>query len=145
MVRIKIAETSDREPWLSFRMQLFPATPRDQHERLIERIVDSQDKVAFIAMVDDRPVGLAECSLRPIAEGCNGGPVAYFEGWYVDEEYRRQGVGRVLFKTLCDWARQQGCTEMASDCDVTNGVSQKAHAAVGFTEDSQLVHFCMRL
>jgi aminoglycoside 6'-N-acetyltransferase I len=31
-----------------------------------------------------------------------------------------------------DWARSMGCTEMASDTQIDNHLSQRAHGAVGF-------------
>jgi aminoglycoside 6'-N-acetyltransferase I len=32
-----------------------------------------------------------------------------------------------------DWARAQGCREMASDTDIENKLSQRMHEASGFT------------
>ena len=42
------------------------------------------------------PVGFAELSIRPWAEGCRTRRVAYFEGWFGAPEARRRGVGRRL-------------------------------------------------
>jgi aminoglycoside 6'-N-acetyltransferase I len=70
------------------------------------------------------------------------GRVAYLEGWYVLPESRRNGVGRALVEAAEDWARDQGCSEFASDTDVANAQSTSAHVAVGF-EDVGLVR-CFR-
>src|SRR5262249_44408301 len=45
---------------------------------------------------EGEPVGFAELSVRPFAEGCRTSPVAYLEGWYVAPGARRKGVGRRL-------------------------------------------------
>ena len=40
-----------------------------------------------------------------------------------------------------DWARARGYAEMASDCEVENLVSCRAHSALGYREVERLVHF----
>ena len=80
------------------------------------------------------PLGIAELSIRPYAEGCVSDRVAYLEGWYVVPEARRSGVGRALIAAAEEWGRAQGCTEFASDAHPENDVSTAAHLATGFTE-----------
>jgi aminoglycoside 6'-N-acetyltransferase I len=40
-----------------------------------------------------------------------------------------------------DWARAQGCREMASDALIDNEGSQRAHEALGFDVVDRCVHF----
>ena len=40
-----------------------------------------------------------------------------------------------------DWARAQGCVEMASDALIDNSESEKAHMALGFEVVDRCVHF----
>jgi aminoglycoside 6'-N-acetyltransferase I len=79
-------------------------------------------------------IGLIELSIRPYAEGCDTDRVAFVEGWYVDPDARGDGVGAALIGAADDWARSQGCTELASDTEVENVSSAAAHRAVGFVE-----------
>jgi aminoglycoside 6'-N-acetyltransferase I len=67
--------------------------------------------------------------------------VAYLEGWYVDEDLRRQGVGTALVRAAEAWARSKGLKEFASDTQLANAGSQLAHAALGFTEVERLVAY----
>jgi aminoglycoside 6'-N-acetyltransferase I len=77
--------------------------------------------------------GFLEAGLRSYADGCEAShPVGYVEGWYVREEWRRQGIGAELLRGAEDWAPSQGCKEMASDTRVDNLVSHRAHEALGF-------------
>jgi aminoglycoside 6'-N-acetyltransferase I len=77
--------------------------------------------------------GFLEVGLRSYADGCEAShPVGYVEGWYVVENWRRQGIGAELLRAAEDWARNQGCIEMASDTAIDNAVSQRAHEALGF-------------
>ena len=47
-------------------------------------------------------------------------PVAFVEGIYVRTPYRHQGVGTALIRWAEQWARQQGCVELASDALIEN-------------------------
>lgn len=79
-------------------------------------------------------VGFLEAGLRSCADGCDvSRPVGYVEGWFVMESHRAQGIGRALLSAAEDWARAQGCREMASDADIANTLSQRVHEASGFT------------
>ena len=83
-------------------------------------------------------LGFAELSIRGYAEDCKTDRVAYLEGWYVEPEARRNGVGRALVRAAEDWGRRQGCTEFGSDALIDNDVSARAHLALGFEETVQL-------
>jgi aminoglycoside 6'-N-acetyltransferase I len=72
-----------------------------------------------VTLVVERPAGglcgFIEVSLRNYAEGCKTSPVAYIEGWYVDEDIRRRTLGSRIVQTAEAWARHQGLKEMARD------------------------------
>lgn len=90
--------------------------------------------------------GFVEVGIRSVAEGCyDGNPVGYIEGWYVDPDVRGRGVGRALIEVAEEWARKQGCTEMASDALIGNTTSIEVHKALGFEEVERAVHFRKRL
>ncbi len=78
-------------------------------------------------------------------DGCRTRNVGYIEGWYVEAAHRRQGVGAALVRAAEEWARAQGCQEMASDCFEDNAVSLASHLALGYTEKERLIHFAKEL
>jgi len=88
----------------------------------------------FVAEANDAALlGFLEAGLRSHADGCDPShPVGYVEGWYVVESQRRHGIGAALLRAAEDWARTQGCTEMASDTQLENLLSQRTHASLGF-------------
>ncbi|MCI4348320.1 MAG: GNAT family N-acetyltransferase [Thermoplasmata archaeon] len=88
-----------------------------------------------------RIVGFAEIDLRPQADGCVTHPVGHLEGWYVSKKERRREVGRALVNAAEDWARKQGCSEMASDTLLENSVGEKAHRALGYEEVHRTIQF----
>ena len=133
---MRAAGRADREVWLGLRTALWPG---DDHGEEIDRLLDqggdgAWPQAALIAEIGGRAVGLAEVSVRPIAEGCASQRVGYLEGWYVEPAHRRRGVGRALVAAFEDWARAQGCRELASDTEHDNERSRRAHLALGFEE-----------
>lgn len=76
------------------------------------------------------PVGFVELSVRSYAEECVTESVAYLEGWYVAPEARRRGMGTALVRAAEDWAREQGCAELASDALLDNHTGAATHPAL---------------
>ena len=129
------------------RHALWPEGSVDEHRAEIEAIVAGAWSTIYpylILLMEG--VGFAEVTLRSRADGCDPlRPVGYLEGWYVAEPHRRSGHGAALLRAAEEWARAQGCTEMASDTWLDNEISQRAHAALGFETVDRVVHFKKRL
>ena len=95
----------------------------------------------LVAASDDgQLIGFLEASIRPFVEDCHTDHVGYLEGWFVEPEHRQTGVGRELVRNAENWARQKGCTEMASDAEIGNESSLSAHTRLGYEVTSRLVH-----
>lgn len=43
------------------------------------------------------------------------------------------------------WAKQQGCTEFASDCELDNKESLQFHLQMGFEEANKIICFTKKL
>lgn len=98
--------------------------------------------IVFLAEESGRPVGFIEVDLRSHADGCDPSrPVGYIEGWYIVPADRRKRIGAKLVAAAEDWARHQGCTEMASDAWLHALDSQRAHEALGFEVVDRCVHY----
>lgn len=91
---------------------------------------------------DGTIIGFLEAGLRSHADGCDTRqPVGFIEGWFVREDHRREGVGSRLVAAAEEWARGQGCVEMASDTWIDDGVSVLSHEALGYEVVDRCVHF----
>ena len=92
------------------------------------------------------PIGFAQCSLRhDYVEGTETSPVGYLEGIFVCDGYRRRGYANELLAACEAWAKKQGCTEFASDCEIDNVESLAFHNAMNFFEANKIVCFTKKL
>lgn len=148
--QIRPARNGDQAEWLRLRALLWPDGSAGEHADELAAFFDTHSScwskpflpvAVFVAV---RPAGglcgCLEASIRPYVEDCETWPVGYVEGWYVDADLRRQGIGRRLVTAAEQWAVAQGCREMASDAHPENKASLDAHKALGFEESSRAVH-----
>ena len=144
---VRPVEKGDWKEWLRMRRLLWPSTSVAEHENEMSAyFMRGGGFLSWVAQKSDkRLIGFLEASIRDVAEGCDSRNVAYIEGWYVEPDFRRTGVGSSLVNHAAQWARAHGCKEMASDCELDNQVSLKAHLSLGFDETARLIHFSKRL
>ena len=142
MVTCRAANNDDAAAWAHLRQALWPDAVPGEHADAIARYFAGtlREPIMVLLAEDDpgRPIAFVELSLRAYAEGCQSDNVAYVEGWYVKPGSRGRGVGRTLIEAAEDWARRQGCTELASDAQLDNAASAAAHEALGFSEVGQI-------
>ena len=139
---IRPLNESDLGEWLRLRLLLWDESSENDHKDEMVGILENSDAqfVVVADLGDGRLAGFLEASIRSHVEDCDTENVGYLEGWYVDEAYRRSGIGRGLVAFAEKWARRKGCTEMASDAEVDNEISLQAHGRLGYQETSRLVH-----
>ena len=100
----------------------------------------------FLSEQNGKANGFAQCQLRhDYVEGTEGSPVGYLEGGYVEPEYRMQGCARALLQACESWAREMGCREFASDCELANRESLHFHLSAGFQEANRIICFVKEL
>lgn len=143
---IRRATYDDKPAWLQMRHGLWPDAPLEYLDYDLDEILADPEQAVFVAArADGSLVAFIEASLRDYAEGCETEPVGYIEAWYVDANVRGQKLGREMVRAAEAWAREQGCTEMASDTWLDNDVSIEAHKKMGYEEVERLVHFLKKL
>jgi predicted N-acetyltransferase YhbS len=148
-VQVRPVYRPDQAEWVRMRAALWPDDGEHPEEVAAFFATDtfrwSESLFSWHVFVAERPdgglCGFVETSIRPHVDGCSTRPVGYVEGWYVDLDVRRQGIGRKLVQAAERWAVLQGCKEMASDAHLWNTVSHESHKALGFKEGNRLVHF----
>ena len=146
-INVRRAVPSDVTNLAPLRTSLWPESSFDHHACELQSILDGtfptvMPLVIFVAEENNTILGFLEAALRSTADSCDlARPVGYVEGWFVAESHRGRGIGRALLQAAENWARQQGCREMASDADIDNTLSHRVHQASGFSVVGRSVLF----
>ena len=112
----------------------------------LAELMKSPEAVIFLGEVDGQAIGFAQCQLRhDYVEGTETSPVGYLDGIFIEENYRKQGYAKQLLAACENWAKEQGCTEFASDCELENTESLKFHLSLGFEEANRVICFTKKL
>lgn len=140
--RVRPLVDADIDEWFRLRKLLWEGSTDDEHKTEMLDIYEHREtQLVLVAETSGKKlVGFLEASIRPFVEDCRSDRVGYLEGWFVETEFRRRGVGRKLVGTAENWAREKGCEEMASDSEIGNDSSYEAHRNLGYEETSRLVH-----
>jgi aminoglycoside 6'-N-acetyltransferase I len=146
--RIRLGVPTDDEQVARLCEALWPESSWQEHRVEIAPILVGKPRatlpsVIFVAeLTDGTLAGFLEVGLRSHADGCDTRhPVGFVEGWFVKESLRRRGVGAQLLAAAEDWARSQGCVEMASDTWIDSSLSQRVHEMLKFEVVDRCVHY----
>lgn len=105
-------------------------------------IINNENAECFIKYSGDTAIGFAQCGLRfDYVEGTKSSPVGYLEGIFVEESFRNKGYAKELLDACENWAKDRGCSEFASDCELENLTSHKFHLSMGFNETNRIICF----
>ena len=139
---IKIATPNDTRVLAELAIQMWCNHTVSELEADFAEIVRNNDAVCFVKYIDDMTVGFAQCQLRyDYVEGTHSSPVGYLEGIFVVPEYQHKGYAKELLHECELWAKEKGCTEFASDCELDNTYSFNFHMAMGFEEANRVICF----
>ena len=109
-------------------------------------LLSREDAQIFLKYEKGVPVGFAQCQLRhDYVEGTETTPVGYLEGIFVMEHCRNKGYAKELLNECEAWAREKGCKEFASDCELDNDGSFQFHKAMNFKEANRIICFTKKL
>lgn len=140
------AEKKDAATVAALALKLWPSHRMEELKPEFAELLVNPEAAVFLKLEDGIPVGFAQCQLRhDYVEGTGSSPVGYLEGIYVAPAFRRKGIAGELLAACEHWARDMGCTEFASDCELTNSESLLFHKKLGFKEANRIICFTKTL
>ncbi|MBQ4423129.1 MAG: GNAT family N-acetyltransferase [Clostridia bacterium] len=143
---IRKAEICDAKTVAALALQLWPEHSTEEMGTEFGELLADEGCAVFLSEQNGVTNGFAQCQLRhDYVEGTETSPVGYLEGVFVAEPHRNRGIASALLKACEDWAREMGCTEFASDCELTNTDSLRFHLATGFSEANRIICFVKTL
>ncbi len=144
--KVDRATTADMNTIAELACELWPDHTVKEMAREYQDLLTEKEAAIFLYRAEGYVAGFAQCQLRhDYVEGTETSPVGYLEGIYVRKADRGKGIARSLLRACEDWAKEQGCTEFASDCELTNTESQGFHRAAGFKEANRIVAYVRKI
>lgn len=144
-MEIRKADEKDLRTLAQLAVQMWDSHTAAELEAEFAEIMEGE-AAFFLARDGERAAGFAQCQLRhDYVEGTESSPVGYLEGIFVAAGYRKQGVAKMLLAACEAWAREQGCSEFASDCELDNTGSLAFHLSMGFEEAGRIICFTKKL
>lgn len=136
------ADKTDSRTLAQMAAQMWDSHTVDSLETEFAETLSRECSAFFIKYADNMPVGFAQCGLRTdYVEGTESSPVGYLEGIFVKAEHRKNGYAKQLLAACEQWAKDMGCREFASDCELDNAGSLAFHTAMGFEEANRIICF----
>jgi aminoglycoside 6'-N-acetyltransferase I len=143
---VKKATIEDIRILAEMAIQMWDSHSAEELATEFAETVNSENAAFFIKYAENVPAGFAQVGLRnDYVEGTETSPVGYLEGIFVKSEHRKKGYARELLSQCQHWAKEQGCKEFASDCELCNTESLKFHKAMGFEEVNRIICFKKKL
>ena len=139
---VQRADIKDCRILSQLAVQMWDGYTEEELENGFMEEMESGKTAFFIKYASSQPVGFAQCGLRhDYVEGTETSPVGYLEGIFVEEEYRENGYAKEMLLACEKWAKDMGCTEFASDCELDNVGSYAFHMAMGYEETNRVICF----
>lgn len=147
MIMIKAAVKGDGKKAAPLAMELWGGHDLSELENEFEKLIASPENALVLLLeLYGRPEGFAQCQLRyDYVEGTDSSPVGYLEGIYISEPFRGRGYARQMLERCQSWAVKKGCSEFASDCEISNTQSYNFHIKTGFKEAAKIICFTKKL
>lgn len=98
----------------------------------IDARLEHNESVIFVALDENKPVGFTQ--LYPKYSS-----VRLVKNWilndlFVDPQYRKQGIGEALIKTVMDFAKGQSAAYVQLETAVDNFTAQSLYEQIGFVK-----------
>ena len=139
---IKKAGMKEARELANLAVQMWTDHDSEALDAEFQKLVMNDEAACFVKYVEDKPIAFAQCQLRhDYVEGTESSPVGYLEGIFVSEGYRKNGYAAQLLSECEKWAKEKGCAEFASDCELENTDSFRFHMALGFEEANRIICF----
>jgi aminoglycoside 6'-N-acetyltransferase I len=127
--------------WFPMRPSIEAAAAEVAGRFEIRQVTASEDCGVVLVAVRENGAscGFAQVSIRQNpAEKESSADLACLDGWYVEPEFRRQGIGRRLLESAERWAAARGIRELTASINLDKDRTIRTHRSLGFAEATSL-------
>ena len=102
-------------------LELWTECDFEEEYEAYKNIIEADDEICYLLQENNTYIGFIHLTLRhDYVEGTDDLPVAYIEALYIKAAYQREGFGKKLINVAELWAKQKGCSQLASDTELNN-------------------------
>lgn len=125
--------------------RLFYEQPSDlvSAQEFLEARFHNQDSVIFVAIEADQIAGFTQ--LYPSFSSVSMRRIWILNDLFVQPNYRRQGVAKLLLTAAEHYARQTGAIRIALSTQISNTSAQALYESLGYTKDTVFYHYALQL
>ncbi len=139
-MKIEELKNESVDETVTMMLELWPDAIWEDEVNFCQDVLRGNKYHFYLLKDDKRYVGFILLSLRhEHVEGAESSPVAYVEGIYIRDGYKRKGLGHMLIQKAEEWARTKGCSQLGSDVEIGNDRSIAFHEKMGFNEENRIV------
>ena len=110
-------------------------------ERFINERLGKNESVIFVALDNNEPVGFTQ--LYPKYSSVRVSKNWILNDLYVDNNYRKQGIGEALIRAAMEFAKNEGATFVQLETAVNNYTAQSLYEAIGFEKQGPDTEFLL--
>lgn len=139
---LRQAELNDVEFISKLSNQLgYKTTIEKIHNRLLE-ILNNTDHCIYVCVGNENVIGWIHgfYSLRVESDS-----FVEIGGLVVDENYRRNGIGKILVEKVIEWANSKNSTKIRVRCNAVRKETHIFYSKIGFNETKEQKIFDMKL
>lgn len=100
----------------------------------IRGVLADKDHAAFVACIDNQVVGWIHI-LKAVR--IESKPFIEIGGLVIDENYRKQGIGKLLVNKAREWTKERHIEKLRVRCNRKRTEAHEFYLALGFTESKE--------
>lgn len=138
----RIAKIKDSQSIAELSRQLgYPSKSEDISKRITE-IINNQNHCVFVTLNNEQIVGWIHgvYSLRVESD-----PFVEIGGLVVDENYRYNGIGKMLVENIITWSESKNCKKIRVRCNIIRKEAHVFYEKIGFELNKEQKVFDKRL
>ena len=126
------------------RPDLFVSGTTKYSKEDLEAILKDTNKPIFVATIDHYVVGYAMCQIRIPTSNMHQVKIFHLDDLWVDEKYRKQGIGKSLYQKVVETAKENNCYEVTLNVWPGNDAALKFYEKMGMKTRSVFMEHIMK-
>ena len=126
------------------RPDLFMSGTTKYNQEQLEEMINNDTKPIYVAIINDYVVGYAMCQIRVPTSNMYPIKVFHLDDLCVDEKYRKQGIGKALYQTVVETAKENNCYEVNLNVWPGNDAALKFYEEMGMKTRSVFMEHILK-